>query len=699
MKRLNAMDKVQVGENGRITMVPCSFKDGAYVATSQLPLYSRVNLQNSTSCDFKLEKMINCTTSMVEGRPVEEEDELSIHFVPSRKIPHAKVSSPSNSRKLSNCSMQRDGDDLPAPVQYNELSPKQLPPLHSTDDRNLDIKSNTSKNATAGRDTNNLNRSYGKGSATQTSSKVSSGVGNGSRPDKFLKLVGQIASDPTTWEDVWASEEFCAIFSKMFESRSLSAYKDMYSADRLGTYKEGYKNDPVLLEVMALALKEHEQQEEFANLRTQKLAELSTNTAILLKGQLTDEARRAQRVKSLATRTLKSHIKIDEHRTKSAASIAQKKEAALRKQEAAERRLLESKHVLAAQVVGVEKVLKEHEERRRQIEGQRAAAVTAAYEAKLERGGQSLQMQTRLLEEVQQSVIRNSSDNNKNAERLRAARELDDENRERISASIRDKEERHALRITQVREEEAQRVADNKLRQSLLEFKCEQRKRLFDYQREQNAALSKIDMEKLDAFKEVQDSICCQRSNALKQVFQESFTGSSRLAADSAVHSTPGPGEYDVIQKKKVVGGYMSGRTRELRNSMETPGPGGYEPDASVVTLTKLKEKSGVLPFRGRGRSDVDWLIMEAARRPGPGSYNFDNPNPKGGGKFGCAKLKSDLDTKLESKKGIPGPGSYNVNPGLKKQTTLAAITKTYRLSDHIDIDEGEIAELFRTYK
>jgi hypothetical protein len=670
--------------------------------------------------------MINCTTSMVEGRPVAEDDELSVHFIPTRKLPHAKSSSPSSGKGYGNSSQRRDGDNL---AQYGESSPKkqQLPPLQSTDDSNI---RNNGLNSTGGRGKGGLNNTGGLGvgesrmnrSTTHTNTAnpspgdrhTTTGRGKatrsaGGRQDKFSSLAKQIAGDPTTWEDVWASDEYCDIFEKLLDSRALCAYRSKYRVDHLRSYREEFREDKVLQEVMALALKEHEQLETFANLRAQKLLELSADTASLLRSQLDDETRRSQRVRSLATRTLQSHIKIDEHQEKVALAIERKKEATLRKQEAAERRLLENKDVLAAQVVGVEKALKEHEERRLQIQGERERAVTSAYEAKLERGSQSLEMQTRLLQDVQRNVIRNSSDNNTNADRLRVARELDDKKREESAAAAHEKEERHARRIARVKEEEAQRIADAKLRQSLLEFKCEQRKRLFNHEREQSAALQRIEMEKLNAYKELQDSLAFQRPNALKQVFQDTFDSggglgsSSRLTQQSSAQSTPGPGEYDVTVKRKVIGGYMSARTKQGASSSgapDTPGPGGYEPDASVTNLVRLKEKNGVLPFRGRGRSDVDWLMMEASRRPGPGSYNFDVPK-KEGGKFGCAKLKSDLDARLESKRNIPGPGAYDVNPGLKKQTTLAAIAKQYHVPELLEAGrgEGQYADLLRAYK
>ena len=105
---------------------------------------------------------------------------------------------------------------------------------------------------------------------------------------------------------------------------------------------------------------------------------------------------------------------------------------------------------------------------------------------------------------------------------------------------------------------------------------------------------------------------------------------------------------------------------------------------------------AGVTPFQGRGKSDVDWLILEAKQRPGPGYYEFNSPL-RSGGRFSTAKLKSDLDVRLETKKDIPGPGAYELGTGLKKQVTLTAIARKNQIGDQIE--SGNYDELFQSYK
>lgn len=53
-------------------------------------LQQRETLSNSVM-DIKLQRMLNITHSLVDGAPIESDDELSIHFVPPKKLPHAKV--------------------------------------------------------------------------------------------------------------------------------------------------------------------------------------------------------------------------------------------------------------------------------------------------------------------------------------------------------------------------------------------------------------------------------------------------------------------------------------------------------------------------------------------------------------------------------------------------------------------------------
>lgn len=420
----------------------------------------------------------------------------------------------------------------------------------------------------------------------------------------------------------------------------------------------------------------------------------------LMKSQLNEELKRTNRVKSLAIRTVNSHIKIDEARQKVTQIIEQKKQATLEKQEAAEKRFAERKTLLAAQVVGVEKSLKEHEERRIKIEKEREDLTLQNFDSKKDKHLQIAEMKVRLMEETLKNTMKNSSELITDIEHLRVAKELDENFRVKSAYDLNMRNIRSSKHIERIKLEEAKQLSDAKLKQSLLEFKCEQRKRLFKLESEQNAELLKIQLEKLNAFKDIQDSINYQRPNALKQVFQENYATANQSI--SIVPVSPGPGEYEVdsAYKKKIIGGYMPIRNNIVELKTITPGPGTYDPntndDPNIQKLAMLRKSSGVLPFNGRGKTDVDWLILQSKLKPGPGDYNIESKRNIGG-KFGCAKIKTDLDIKLEIKKEIPGVGTYDINPDIKKQTTLTNIAKKNSITNFLDTDNYN--QLYNCYK
>lgn len=289
---------------------------------------------------------------------------------------------------------------------------------------------------------------------------------------------------------------------------------------------------------------------------------------------------------------------------------------------------------------------------------------------------------------------KNSAEVNRGAEHMRVAQENDAAFRVKSAQSLRIQQERSENHMLRVRAEETKRIEESRLKRAMLEFKSEQKKRLANEERDKKAGLLKIQLEKLNAFKDIQNSINFQRPNALKQVFRGSFDGNSK--PPSVTQASPGPGEYDLQLKKKTIGGYMSNKTAAVELKTVTPGPGAYEPDGSTASMISMKRNTGTLPFRGRGKSDVDWLVLEAKQRPGPGYYNLSAPK-KSGGKFGSASLKSDLDARIAYKRDIPGPGAYEIDPGLKKQITLNTIAKKNAVSDHLSAPQ--YSDLLECYK
>mmetsp|Transcript_22836 Transcript_22836/g.52982 ORF Transcript_22836/g.52982 Transcript_22836/m.52982 type:complete len:100 (+) Transcript_22836:1-300(+) len=60
-------------------------------------------------------------------------------------------------------------------------------------------------------------------------------------------------------------------------------------------------------------------------------------------------------------------------------------------------------------------------------------------------------------------------------------------------------------------------------------------------------------------------------------------------------------------------------------------------------------------------KSDIDWQIYEAARSPGPGSYNIGKRPKDSSMKFNTSKPKTDIEWKIYEAAEKPGPGQYKV--------------------------------------
>merc|ERR1719221_1281386 len=107
----------------------------------------------------------------------------------------------------------------------------------------------------------------------------------------------------------------------------------------------------------------------------------------------------------------------------------------------------------------------------------------------------------------------------------------------------------------------------------------------------------------------------------------------------------PGPGSYDI---DGLVGShspkYTANGRREIAHSVQTPGPGTYQP--SDVAATSL----GKAPQYGFGTSSRHGSGM--SRNPGPGTYG--NDSQLGGPKY-TFRGKTTHTKYLQT----PGPGEY----------------------------------------
>ena len=58
-------------------------------------------------------------------------------------------------------------------------------------------------------------------------------------------------------------------------------------------------------------------------------------------------------------------------------------------------------------------------------------------------------------------------------------------------------------------------------------------------------------------------------------------------------------------------------------------------------------------------KSDIEWRILDAARKPGPGQYQVAKVNQIGGGRFNQSVSKSELEWTIWRAKQIPGPNVF----------------------------------------
>ena len=128
------------------------------------------------------------------------------------------------------------------------------------------------------------------------------------------------------------------------------------------------------------------------------------------------------------------------------------------------------------------------------------------------------------------------------------------------------------------------------------------------------------------------------------------------------VQDTPGPGQYDLVNKPSIVR-YSFGKSSTLPFKSETPGPGQYEPKIGGKPCTAKfgKEQKKTLVFGDDNPSAVNYSPKGLKKAP---SYSFG------------VKCLSKFDN------GVPGPGTYTEAKTERKNTDKVArsarFTKSY---------------------
>ncbi len=89
-----------------------------------------------------------------------------------------------------------------------------------------------------------------------------------------------------------------------------------------------------------------------------------------------------------------------------------------------------------------------------------------------------------------------------------------------------------------------------------------------------------------------------------------------------------------------------------IYHASKKPGPGAYSPKA-------IEKKKGCKFSESRPKSDVDWKIYRASKIPGPADYAAPQLPGPSGGKFSTAKPKTYIDWECYRAQQLPGPGEY----------------------------------------
>lgn len=239
-------------------------------------------------------------------------------------------------------------------------------------------------------------------------------------------------------------------------------------------------------------------------------------------------------------------------------------------------------------------------------------------------------------------------------------------NRDRSKESLMIKEERSLNHREQVKAQWEESVRVKQERDGLLKFRAEKRRELLEKERLANLEAMRVEVLRQAVTSDMQKSIKIQRTHALQAVYENQFA-SAGLNTTAGEPPGPGPGEYFQEERpRRILGGVLAGRgTGPFDRNMNpgtliTPGPGQYEKHSTKSAVSA--SGSGVLPFMGRGKTDVDWSMATAAQQPGPGSYNLPGGNTVGG-HFSRANPPKELERVAMSKSYIPGVGSYDIAP------------------------------------
>ena len=233
--------------------------------------------------------------------------------------------------------------------------------------------------------------------------------------------------------------------------------------------------------------------------------------------------------------------------------------------------------------------MREHRERRTQILSEKERSVIEKFQEHAEKNNKITEMQKQLLVDIRNSLMSSGSSHEQTAN-FKAAREADDLFRSTSAESMMQKLDKSENHLKRLKDEENDYLQRKQEKQALQEFRCEQRRRLQLIEREQKAALLKIQLESLNAHREIHESINYQRPNALRQVFHQHFDA---CRPKGEVTYSPGPGDYEVDLQRKIKGGYMSGKLKSTSVVNITPGPGQYEPPENLKEIFKLKETKG----------------------------------------------------------------------------------------------------------
>lgn len=266
---------------------------------------------------------------------------------------------------------------------------------------------------------------------------------------------------------------------------------------------------------------------------------------------------------------------------------------------------------------------------------------------------------------------------------------------------LEEKEQRSVVHQQSYKSSIDERMQQQKAKEMLLEKRAEQRRQLFEMERTAAAEALRVHQEVIAAQSEIHASIKFQRPNALKEAFKTGFHEGvpSEVSQRSLNPITPGPGEYNPESSlpRRVKGGFIAGRHSigSIFVTKNTPGPGEYSPVDITSSAGGGAGSSGgargALPFRSRGKTDVDWQVALAAKQPGPGDY--DSPSRRlSGGKFSRSALPTEITRFVESKRYVPGPGAYEtadvtetkplktiiLQRALSPQTTAALTNEMY---------------------